>query len=293
MKFSNLIINGKVYKDEYKQVSVLSPSFQYGLSVFEGIRGYLVNNEYNFFLLEEHLERLLLSAHLIGLTNLPDISDLINDIIKLKRDLSFSEDIYIKYILCFLETGGWSKRKSPDRVCFAYPLKSCFREISPFSTKARFSSINRISTNTLPPKIKCGANYINSRLAYLDVNSNKNQDDEIMPIMLDSDGYLTESSGSCIFIVKGNIVKTPPLYRSILNSLTRKFIIDNILKPNKEIKFFEESLDRWDLISAESVFLCGTNKEITLISSLNDNKYDLNNKITQYIFDSIKKKIFK
>ena len=292
MKFSKLIINGKVC-DDYTKVSVLSPSFQYGLTVFEGIRGYFVNKEYNFFLLEEHLERLLLSGHLIGFSDLPDLNILFDDIKKLKENLVFKEDIYIKYILCFLDTGGWSKRDKPDRVCFAYPLESSFRGAKPFSTKARFSSINRITTNTLPPKIKCGANYINSRFAYLDVNSYHDSQEEIMPIMLDSEGYLTESSGSCVFMVKGNIVKTPPLYRSILNSLTRKLIIENILKINSEIKFSEESLDRWDLISAEAIFLTGTNKEITLISSLNDNKYDLNNKVVKFIFDSIKKIIFK
>ena len=293
MEFSKVVINGNIQNDGYKKISVLSPSFQYGLTVFEGIRGYYVENEYNFFLLDEHLKRLLISGHLIGFTNLPEIHELKNDLNILRKNFDYKEDIYIKYILGFTETGSWSKREKVDRLCFAYPLKSCFREKRAFYKKAKISSITRISTNSLPPKIKCGANYINSRLAYLDVNSNENNNDEVVPIILDSNGYITESSGSSIFIIKENKVKTPPLYRNILNSLTRKYIIENILEPNIDLEFSEETLDRWDLISADCVFICGTNAEITLISMINESKYDLNNKIAQLIFNSLKTTIFK
>ena len=40
-KFSLPLVNGEFVNDKtFKQVSVLSPSFQYGLTVFEGIRAY-------------------------------------------------------------------------------------------------------------------------------------------------------------------------------------------------------------------------------------------------------------
>tara|TARA_Y100000589_G_C27126823_1_gene618900 strand:- start:415 stop:1296 length:882 start_codon:yes stop_codon:yes gene_type:complete len=288
VKFSKLIINGKVIDDGYQKVSALSPSFQYGLTVFEGIRGYYLINQFNFFLLEKHLQRLLLSGHLIGFKNLPEFSELISDINLLKENCDFKEDIYIKFILCFIGSGNWSQQNSPDRVCFAYPLSSCFRDNQPFSADAKISSINRITSNTLPPKIKCGANYINSRLAFIDVNSNKYDDSNFMPIMLDQNGYLTESSGSCVFVIKGNKVKTPPLFRNILNSITREFIIERILSKNKEIEFKEESLDRWDLFCADAVFLCGTNAEITLLNSLNGYHYNVNNEIIKFIFNSMK-----
>ena len=76
-------------------------------------------------------------------------------------------------------------------------------------------------------------------------------------------------------------------------SITREFIIERILSTNKEIDFKEESLDRWDVLSADAVFLCGTNAEITLLSSLNGNNYNSNNEIIKFIFNSMKNFVLK
>ena len=57
---SNPVINGQfLEKEKDRLVSIYSTSFQYGLTVFEGIRLYFVEKELKPFLLEEQVTRLL------------------------------------------------------------------------------------------------------------------------------------------------------------------------------------------------------------------------------------------
>ena len=66
---SQPIVNGKLLKlSDFNKVSFLSPSFQYGLTVFEGIRSYKNSRGiYEPFLLKKHIDRLLKSANLLGM----------------------------------------------------------------------------------------------------------------------------------------------------------------------------------------------------------------------------------
>ena len=143
----------------------------------------------------------------------------------------------------------------------------------------------------MPPKIKCGANYINSRLGYLDVNQSVHNELQIVPIFLDDLGFVSESSGSCIFLIKGNTIYTPSIESSILPSITRSFLIKIIKENFKAYALIETKLDRWDLHNADSLFLVGTNIEICFISRLDHTNFNIELDINYEIYEAFKDKV--
>lgn len=288
-QFSSPIINGVFIKEgSFKHVSVLSPSFQYGLTVFEGIRAYRNREGINEpFLLGKHINRIIESAKLLGIKINFSNLEIEEDIKKLLLNNKIDNDIYIKYIIAFLDKGTWHSHENPDRVVFSYELPSSLRSNSPEYLKASFTSINRISSNVLSPKIKCGANYINSRMGVLDVNDGF--ENSKVPIFIDNNGFVSETSGACIFIIKGNDVITPTLSSSVLGSITRSYIIESIASNLNEINFKEDLINRWDVLNADSVFLVGTNVEIKAIKQIDHIEYQQNNKVLIDIFNEFRK----
>ena len=85
-------------------------------------------------------------------------------------------------------------------------------------------------------------------------------------IALDTFGYLSEGSGQNLFIVRDNLLYTPPLTASILQGITRNCGIT--LAKDLGIKVREEMLPRELLYIADEAFFAGTAVEITPIRSV-------------------------
>tara|TARA_B100000886_G_C20426578_1_gene494418 strand:- start:6059 stop:6940 length:882 start_codon:yes stop_codon:yes gene_type:complete len=290
-KPSNAVINGQFLKKNNDQlVSIYSPSFQYGLTVFEGIRLYFVKNELKPFLLEEHVTRLLRSWKLLGLGDVTSKEVIFKDINILLKNAKAKNNIYLKYLVGYLTEGSWSTFEKPDRLCFFYRSESIFEKNEVPKAKASISSIKRINSNSLAANIKCGANYINSRLAYMDVQTNKNTN--TIPIMLNEAGMIAESSGTSLFIIKDKEVITPSLSADILPSITREYLLKYISKKINSINFKEANISRWDIYDADAVFLVGTAAELIELSEIDLYQYKPNNIILNKIYKEFRNYIF-
>lgn len=290
-KPSQALINGKISDNISGQcVSIFSPSFQYGLTIFEGIRAYNTSKGMKPFLVEEHIKRLVRSWKLLGLGDIPEEKIVGDDINFLLTLLEKKENIYIKYIVGYLGNGTWSTFSKPDRICFFYPSQSIFESNKIRKSKASISSIKRINSNSLAANIKCGANYINSRLSLMDVQ--KKNEDKILPIMLNDSGMIAESSGATLFLIKNNDVITPNLSSDILKSITRQHILKNLACKLPSLRFLEKDIFRWDLFDADSVFLVGTSAEIIEITEIDFFTFQPDNEVLNMIFEEFKKSIF-
>jgi branched-chain amino acid aminotransferase len=126
----------------------------------------------------------------------------------------------------------------------------------------RVSSWTRIAPNTFPPMAKCSANYMNSQLIKLEALA----DGYVEGIALDKDGYVSEGSGENIFVVRDNIIHTPPLGASVLPGITRDTVI-RIAKDNG-YEVIEKLLPREKLYIADEVFFTGSAAEVTPIRSI-------------------------
>ena len=73
-------------------------------------------------------------------------------------------------------------------------------------------------------------------------------------------GFVAEASGDNIFIVKGGVVYTPPVQAGSLDGITRRAVIR--LAEQENIPVVEKDLTRFDLYSADELFLTGTAAEV-------------------------------
>ena len=111
--------------------------------------------------------------------------------------------------------------------------------------------------------MKCGANYINSRVGQREALRNGYD----TCIFLNEVGKVAEGPGSCFFMVKGDTLITPRLTDSVLESITRDTIIQ-LAKKELGLKFEERTIDRTEVYLADEAFLCGSAMEITPIYSV-------------------------
>ena len=109
-----------------------------------------------------------------------------------------------------------------------------------------------------------------------------------MALFLDERGYVSEAPGSCLFIVKENILYTPGIDSAILDSITRKLIIR--IAGHLGINCKVNTLTRIEVMNADSAFLCGTSIEMVKIKSIDG--IELNDKDCK-IYDEIIKSFFK
>ena len=256
---------GELIKAKEAKVHVLSPTAQYGLNVFEGIRGYWSeeHNDLFIFRLDEHLKRLQRSCQILSITSPYDFSEITDAIIKVLHANTFRCDVSIRVTLFVDEEGGWSS-SNPVNMLVA-PIAKPRSDINlENGKKGMISSFERINDNSMPPRAKVGANYINSRYAYLEAQSLSFD----FPIMLDREGKVSESSGSCLMMLKDGVLVTPPKTASIVESITR----DTILEISKKLKYETEirSVDKDELYSADEIFLCGTTAEIIPLTSIDN-----------------------
>jgi branched-chain amino acid aminotransferase len=256
---------GELIKAKEAMVNVLSPTAQYGLNVFEGIRGYWSDSHKDIFIfrLNEHLKRLQKSCQILRIVSPYDFDEITNAIINVLQANKLRCDVSIRVTLFVDEEGGWS---SSDPVnMFVAPIAKTRRDINlENGKKGLISSFERISDRTMPPRAKVGANYINSRYAYLEAQSLSFD----FPIMLDRMGKVSESSGACIMMLRDGVLVTPPHTASIVESITRDTLLELSRQLNQTTQI--RSVDRTELYLADEIFLCGSSAEIIPLTSIDN-----------------------
>lgn len=266
MKDYYIFYNNDFVKQSHATLPVLSASTQFGLNVFEGIRVYK-EDFYYIFRLEDHLNRLNNSLHQIGF-NVDVIK--IQEFLKILKELiilnNIKTDFSIRFTYLINEIDSWSSQRSP--VFFIAPL---IRQRNPddFYKTTVVTDTRRISSYAMDTKVKCGANYINGRYALLEANT-KGAD---LPILKNKDGFISESSGACIFLVKNGVVTTPSLDSDILESITRDTVLKIFSKHNFQVE--EKFITEDELHESDEIFLCGTAAEITPIKLVQSTDFKL------------------
>lgn len=291
MSNTTCYFKGEYLEEDKIYIHPMSPSTQYGLNVFEGIRAYFNKEENCFYVLklEEHINRLFKSAKKMQLNHKYDLDKIETIIQELFVLNQFNQDVYFKVVFLISGKGSWSGIFNVDLLIVPWKLDRAFNK-NKKSLCLFVSKWERISSKSMPPSIKTGANYINSRYAFLEAKS-KNAD---LPLFLNNKGNVSESSGSCIVFVKDKTLYTPPLSADILDSITRQFVFEfskNMLKYNTIIK----NLTLEDIRKSDEVFLCGTSIEIFPVGTIDDISFSygektVTNKIKNFYFKLVRNK---
>ena len=245
------------------KINVLSPTSQYGANVFEGLRGYWNETERQLYIfrLDEHISRLKNSMKMMELeANFSD-AFLRQSVIDIIQANELREDLVCRLTVFLDGFGSWSAN-GPVEMFIAPMAKGRYCENAQ-GFDVCISSWERIHEKSLSPKIKMGANYMNSRMGQLEAVRNGYDS----AIFLNREGTVSEGPGSCVFIVNEGVLITPPLTASILDSITRVTIIQ-IARDHLDIKVIERDVEKDELYTAEEVFMCGTAVEVVPIFSV-------------------------
>lgn len=248
-----IYLDGEFVTKENAKVSVFDHGFLYGDGIFEGIRIY----NGNIFKCKEHLDRLYDSAKSIDLV-IPLAYD---ELLEAMAETIRRNDMRNGYIRIVVSRGAGNLGLDPRR-CPKPTVLIIVEQLAIYSEEAYLNGLKAVSVaqrrnipDALNPKIK-SLNYLNNIL--VKIQSNFAGADEA--IMMNAQGYVTEGSGDNIFIVKNDVVTTPPCYLGALEGITRQAIID--LCDKLGIKLKEEPFSMHDVYIADEVFFTGTAAEV-------------------------------
>lgn len=246
-------ISGKYIEEKEASISVFDHGLLYGDGVFEGIRVY----NKCVFLLDEHIDRLYASAQSIALEIPSTKEDLIKAVIETCK-INNLDDGYIRLVV----TRGKGTLGLNPYLCSKPEIIIITAEIQLYPKDLYDNGLKIVTVGTIRnhpeainPRIK-SLNYLNNVLAKIEaINAGC-----LECVMLNHKGEVAEASGDNIFIIKDEKIKTPPVSCGALEGLTRNKVIE--IAYNNRYSVTEEILSRYDLYTADEVFLTGTAAEI-------------------------------
>ena len=238
-------------------VPIVNAGLHYGFSVFEGIRCYATSSGPAVFRLEEHVDRLLDSALIVGFRDLPWTRDMLIDAIHKTISANKFSACYIRPVIYLDGAMDLVVDSGKPRRIIAVWVWTAFLgvEAKEQGIRANIASFTRLHPNIMMTKAKVSGNYVSSILAKTE--SQRAGFDEA--IMLDPQGYVAECTGENIFIVRNNVIYTPAR-GAILEGITR----DSLMTVARDLghNVVEEPISRDQLYIADEVFVSGTAAEV-------------------------------
>ncbi len=227
-------------------------------AVFEGIKAYWNADRQELYALHltEHYDRFLTSMRLQRMEPRWGAAEFIEASLELLRVNGIRHDVYVRPIAYFGDTVWFSTGAgAPTDVLIS---TSAFQSVlgSGRTFRAGVSSWTRLSDNMMSPRIKCLSNYQNSRMALIEARRYGYD----VPILLNDQQKITEGPASCVFIVRGGTAITPAITSGILESITRRALLE--LCRELGIPCEEREIDRTELYVADEIFMCGTGAEV-------------------------------
>lgn len=255
---------GEILDVNDAKINILAPTSQFGLNVFEGIPCYWNEKKKQLyaFRLEDHYNRLIKSARLLQIDCPYTKEELKRAFIDVIKANEYDENLSVRQTLFVDGFGSWGSDGPVEMFIAPIPRGKTSAEYNKKGLHVCVTSWRRISDENLSPRIKCGANYMNSRVGQREALRNGYD----TCIFLNEFGKVAEGPGSCFFIIKDGTVITPRLTDSVLESITRDTILH--IAQHNNLKVVERTIDRTELYTCDEAFLCGSAMEITPVLSI-------------------------
>jgi branched-chain amino acid aminotransferase len=257
-------MNGKLVDWADANIHVASHVVHYGSAVFEGARCYDTPKGAAFFRLDTHMRRLYDSAHIYRMKYDMDLEDFTKAVIETVQANGHPACYIRPLIYRGYETLNVNPLPCPVEAAILVWEWSAYLGEGALENgvDARVSSWTRSAPNTFPAMAKSAANYANSALIKMEAIVEGYSEG----IALDTDGRLSEGSGQNLFLVRDEVLYTPPLAASVLPGITRDAIMTLAQEMGFQVR--EAALPREMLYLADEVFFVGTAVEITPVRSI-------------------------
>lgn len=264
-----IFLDGEIVPWREAQSHVLTHALHYSTSVFEGERCY--NGK--IFKSRQHSERLIKSAEMIFM-DLPYSVDEIEDAKRQALEANGFTDAYVRAFAWF----GGEMMGIDTSKCVTHFAVACWDDWqSYFDPKERKKGISlatvptrRPPPNTMRVHAKSAGNYQISTCAKREAQKLGAYD----ALMLDWEGFISESSGANIFMVKDGSLITPNADR-FLNGLTRQTVIEIARREGITVDD-QRRITPEELFTADEILLTGSAAEISGVRSIN-HKGDMHN----------------
>ena len=282
-------MNGALVDWADAKIHIASHVVHYGSGVFEGARCYDTPRGSACFRLDAHMRRLYDSAKIYRMEAQVDQASLTEAVLETIRANAFKACYIRPIIYRGYNALGVNPFPCPvDAAVLTWEWGAYLgQDALERGVDVRIASWARSAPNTFPTLAKTSANYANSQLIKMEAITEGYSEG----IALDTFGYLSEGSGQNLFIVRDNMIYTPPLTASILPGITRASVIT--LARDLGFLVREEMLPRELLYISDEAFFAGTAVEITPIKTVdkiaigNGRRGPITEAIQQAFFDVI------
>jgi len=248
----NVWVNDGLVPREQAKISVFDSVVQGGDAVWEGIRVY----DGRVFQLNFHLTRLVDSAHAMAFSDVPTREFITHALFETLKSNGMRDDTHVRLTLTRGEktTSGMDPRLNiygSTLIVLAEWKKPVFAKDG---IRLITSSVRRNTPQCIDSKIHHN-NLINNILAKIQANVAGVDD----AVMLDTQGYLSETNATNIFLVKERCLYTPQA-DSCLPGITRSTIL--AMAKDLTIPAVERNLSTTEMYTACEMFTTGTMGEL-------------------------------
>ncbi len=260
-------MNGEIIPWENAKVHVRTEGFMRGANVFEGIRAYASPDKQQLYVFKnpDHMDRLFNNSMKVLRMQIQwTADDITNGMLEMLRCNNMHEDVHIRPTVYF--GAGESFGFDPETIEMGAVITAEERPAKPSlleGISAKVSSWRRIADDIMPPRVKAGANYLNSRYAKMEAKVDGYDE----AILLNPRGKVAEATGACLMMVRQGKVVTPPVTAGILESITRRTLL-GLFQQELGMEVVEREIDRTELYVADEVFFCGTGAEVQPVTSV-------------------------
>ena len=262
---ANLIVNidGNLVHRSKAGVSPFDSSVQNGDAVWEGLRLY----RGRIFKLQEHLDRLRMSAELLDYRGYPSDEELIGQLKATLAANGMSDSVHVRLTVSrgVKYTSGLDPRINTEGCSFFILAEHKAPVYSKSGLVLHTAKTRRPFADVLNQHIH-SCNQLTSILAKLEANAAGADD----ALMLDTEGNLAETNATHVFLVKDGIVETSTtkacpegITRQTVLSLCREHDIPN------EVRDIPEA----EIHQADEVFCTGTMGEIAAVVRIDETTF--------------------
>jgi len=255
--------NGKLIPWEEATVQIMSHSVARGSGIFEYLAIYSTPEGPIAFRLPEHCDRLFRSAELLGMELVQSKEEIMAGVVEAVRTNQITQG-YVKIVGLYSEEtmAITLTDRRIDLAIFAF-AEGDYRKPAPPTISICLSRWRKLHPETVPVEAKVAANYLNGMMARQDAQ----QRGFDLGVMLDTMGFLAESSVESVFMVKDGVVMTSPL-GLVLSSISRRSILE--AGPFKGVKVAEKPIRKEEFLEADEIFISSTSRRVWPVHRIED-----------------------
>lgn len=263
--YEKVYFDHKVVSAAEATLSVASSAVLYGLSVYTVFPvTHTESGNLLAFRIEDHFQRLLDSARIIGIDqfekhwSLSKFKDAVHELVRANK---VDETVFVRATVHVNELIPGTKSRGL-KTSLSIFLYKAIPILPAGGARLKTSVWRRIPDYAIPSRAKVNGAYVNSVLAKQDALDSGYDD----CIFLDAQGHVCELSAANIFMVRNGELVTPDTTNDLLEGVTRRTVLQLARDAGMTVK--ERSVDLTELYIANEVFACGTSANLTHITEI-------------------------